>query len=303
MANNDNILTTLQQYFSGIRQASEKVPVNYIVYEEESNVKFYVVVKPTDDEEWKRDVESLEKYLELPSTEKLPVSVFKSSENKQLLLGMLCYWDFDRLRFNKNINWRSLNDNNIQWLKMQLKARHSRIAFLPIEYIRVVKTIDLQADGYFDARIIYLRRFYGEEYRMQQHAEVTQEERFDRLLNGTPQNEYPSDDLDDLILSELRKEYPNASLKNKLLLFDVDLLNYRLEKESQKQIIKLEPQTTIDSNTIETMCIALECYYQINPFKPYLMKEMALPVILDVNKYKRIREISMTYSKLSAINI
>ena len=300
----DKILTDLQKYFPGIQLASEEMPVNYIVCDEESKVKFYVVIKPSNDEEWKTSIESLEKYLGLPKAEKLSVIVFKISEKKELLLGMLCYWNFDRLRFNKEINWRTLDEKNVQWLRMQLKARHARIAFLPVDYIRVVKTIDLCAEGYFDARIVYLRRFYGEGYRMQQHTEVTQEDRFNRLLNGTPQNEYPSDYLDELILKEIREVYPNAYLKNKLLLFDVDLLNYRLEKENRTQTINLELQLyTKERNDDEVMTLPLECYYQLNAFRPHPMRERVLPTILDKDQYQKICELRTTYDKLSAINI
>ena len=302
MANNDSIIVALQQYFDVKQVASEKVPVDYLVSEEESKMKFYAVVKPSDGAEWEKCVKSLEQYLELQKTEKLNVIVYKLSEDGKWLLGMLCYWNFERLRFNKNIHWRPLNDNSIEWLKMQLKARHARIAFLPLDYIRVVKTIDLRAEGYYDARIIYLRRFYGEEYRMQEHTEVTQEERFDRLLNGTPQNEYPHDSLDDFILEEIRTIYPNASLKNKLLLFDVDLLNYRLEKENKKQIIELELQI-VEGDKIITKRISLECYYQLNPFRPHSMREKKLPFLATTEQYQELCKLHSTYNTLSDINI
>jgi hypothetical protein len=231
------------------------------------------------------------------------VIVFKLSDDKQWLFGMLCYWNFERLSFNKNINWRLLNEENVKWLRMQLKARHSRIAFLPLDYIRVVKIIDLRAEGYYDARVIYLRRFYGDDYRMKQHVEKTQEDRFNRLLNGTPQNEYPSDCLDELILKEVRQKYPNASLENKLLLFDVDLLNYRLEKEHKKQNLKIKLQTENGGN-VKISTIPLECYYQLNFFKPELMREIELPSILNIEQYNKIYEIvKTTYESLSTINI
>jgi len=302
MANNDSILMALQQYFDVKQIASEKMPIDYLVSDEENRIKFYTVVKSSNDAEWADRVKSLAQYLELPKTEKLNVIVFKSSEKKDLLLGMLCYWNFERLRFNKDIHWRSLSADSIGWLRMQLKARHTRIAFLPLDYIRVVKTIDLRAEGYYDARIVYLRRFYGEDYRMQEHTEVTQEERFDRLLNGTPQNEYPHDSLDDFILEEVRTIYPNASLKNKLLLFDVDLLNYRLEKENKKQIIELELQIA-EGNKITTKSVPLECYYQLNPFKSYLMREKKLPVFVNTEQYHELCKLQSTYNTLSEINI
>ena len=297
----NKILDELKTYFpKGQEYADESVPFDYAILSEDNKVRCYVVFKQNDGIGDKDIVDRIRK----SNANQVPTLVARLSDDGEIEMGMLCYWDFDHLRQNDNIIWRTLDEVTIKWLGPQLKAQRRRIAFLPPEYMRVVKTIELNAEGYFDARVIYLRRFHGTDYRMKQQIGNSEEERFERLLHGTPQDDYPVDNLDNYILREIRTMFPNAEkAKNKLLLFDVDLLNYRLEKVNRMQKINIFVQS-YETGNADSFNIQLECYYQVNAFRPKVMRERVISSLVNPTDYKELKEIyNTTYEPLSKTNI
>ena len=81
-----------------------------------------------------------------------------------------------------------------------------------------------------DGKLIYLRKFTPE-YKMQTPPAQNEQERVNRLFEGTPESEYPADMLDDLLYSRIKELYPLATMQSQLLLFHTDLLNLRKNKE------------------------------------------------------------------------
>lgn len=293
-------MNKLRIYFQNGREIADKsLPFDYAILSEDNRVSCFVVFKQNIEQERKDLVDRIRK----TKTYMVPTLVARLSNDSQVEIGMLCYWDFDNLRQNYDIIWRRLDNDTFEWLAPQLKAQRKRIAFLPPDFMRVVKIIELNVEGYFDARVIYLRKFHGEDYRMKQHNENSEKDRFERLLYGTPQEDYPEDELDNYILREIRTVFPNAGkAKNKLLLFDVDLLDYRLEKVNRKQKININVRN-YDAGISDSLNIQLECYYQVNAFRPRAILECDIYSGVNSKDYKNLKECSSTYEPLSKINI
>lgn len=116
-----------------------------------------------------------------------------------------------------------------------------RITALPeaewciVKYIRVSK-------GYHDAYIMYRRRLSTTYCFPPQEKATDAKTRFNNLLTGIPQESYPEDGLDQSIFNAIKEQYPNASVFNKLIIFDT-------EKEDVKKwtglYVKEEAQFTI----------------------------------------------------------
>ena len=94
---------------------------------------------------------------------------------------------------------------------------------------RILKHIQISTDakfnGYPNLSIIYKRKF-SDDYKFSQPKpeENTAKNRIIRLMNEYPKQEnYPNDRIDEIILKSIMDVYPNTSLRNELIVFNVDL--------------------------------------------------------------------------------
>lgn len=106
-----------------------------------------------------------------------------------------------------------------------------RITTLPEEDWCIVKYIRV-SKGIHDASIIYRRRISDTYHLTPQEKSKDVRTRFEQCLQGIPQDSYPNDELDQSILNAIKEQYPDASVYNKLIIFDV-------EKEDVKNWTKL----------------------------------------------------------------
>ena len=252
-----------------------------------------------------RDVSEL---VNLRIIEQLPL-LLATLEGNRCQIGFLLFWDYNRCYINDNIHWRELNAQTNEWLRLQLQSHRQRIVQLPLENLRVIKTIHLNTKDLLESEIIYLRKF-GENYRMSTPPILTGQERFNRMLNGTPEDEYPEDDLDKLILQTVQMQYPEAEIKSKLLLFDVDLLDIRHLKDKRKNIFSIHGVSTIYDRTGQVLrggqdnfTIKLEIYYYPNLFKAFGVYPIDKPIMIDSRNISLFQQLLTTYEPISEINI
>lgn len=242
--------------------------------------------------------------------EQAPLLIVTMEGNK-CQFGFLIYWDFDKCYANKHLNWRNLDDGALCWLKIQLKAHRQRIAQLPENYIRVIKAIHLNNKDLVDGEIIYLRKFnVAENYIMKTSPVLSEQERFNRLITGTPEGDYPDDELDRFILTNIQATYPEATKQSKILLFDVDLLNFRHLKEKQINrysihgvSIKYDHSGYILGQGRGNLRIDLEMYYYPNVFRSFRTHPIDNLVELDEQMVQRYNQLLSTYNSFSYINI
>lgn len=168
----------------------------------------------------------------IESIEGCPLYIASFDEEKGLLIDMLVKWDFGESIINRNPNLRILDAGNMSSFFDLVRRQNSQIRVLQNEYLKVIKSINLDKDRNgiaCNAVFMYLRDL-SPTYKMNTKPVLNGLERVFRNLNGQPQKEYPSDFLDEHILAAIRKVYPNADFENSLLVTNTEyrnLLRYR----------------------------------------------------------------------------
>lgn len=291
-----NILLELKRYFHRVETITTNIlPFDFIVYTQEGEMLCYIIIKCTLNQQLNSDyIKNIANKIQDANKEQVPVLLLRN-EDEKISMGILCYWEYGRYIYNKeDIHWFTFEKDDIELLQIQLNARRMKIKWLPDNFFRIVKTIRLNATTLVDAEIVYLRRF-TETYKMRTKLPMTDIERFNRLLTGTPESEYPNDELDKLILKNMQRYYPSATVKSKSLLFETELLNLRLYKD------KLCKKSVLGFMDIYRNMgqIELECYYYPN-FR-YIRNKPTTGNVEILN----IKNLNLchTYEPLSAMNI
>lgn len=305
----DSILTALNLHFNAVRISSQlDVGVDGILsLKGDSNIKAYICIqKNLNDNTLSHIIHSTNKLVSQDKLSKIPIIIFKQVAGNTMF-GILSYWDFDRYFVNNQINWREYNIQNINWLITQISIRRGSIKLLDSSMCRVVKTIYLNHDDIIDGEIKYLRSF-RETYKMKDTSMLSEEDRLMRLIHGTPEDDYPQDELDKVLYHKVVNTYPNAKVKSNLLLFDTELLDLRFLKERKLILFHMNftpivysdsgiPQNTSISNNN----LIMELYYTPNFFRETNILPINQIVQLMDNDF--INTIKDTYQPLSAINI
>lgn len=119
----------------------------------------------------------------------------------------------------------------------------STINILPTDQIKYVKTIsfDVQLLGnrYF-AKIIY-KRNPSATYRM----DDTKRSAIDKMMCYYPEECYPKDEIDDIILKGVQKRYPAAKVSTQLMMFDVEfqrITQWLLNFSKESFLINIQPR-------------------------------------------------------------
>lgn len=140
--------------------------------------------------------------------------------------AMLVDWTYSMPLVCVDPNYIPLNNENKDRIYSKLLESDQEIRVLPVKSFRVVKTIRvLQNNQWFE--IVYLRNFTPS-YKMRKDQNLlTEDEKMDRMLHGVPEDDYPSDELDELIMSAFVKKYSQVKLKTTSLLLNTELRDLR----------------------------------------------------------------------------
>lgn len=161
-----------------------------------------------------------------------PLYLAHYDEEQGLMISSIASWDFSELSLTQNPQFSLLNQENLSEMFYTIRRQDHQIKILRDNYRMVIKTIRLNEDRReikCNAEMVYLRDFTLD-YKMHPKVVTDRMERFQRNLNGQPQDEYPHDLLDDKILEAVRTVYPHADVYNSLLVTSTEyrsLLRYR----------------------------------------------------------------------------
>lgn len=103
------------------------------------------------------------------------------------------------------------------------------VSILPMDRIRIVKRIEVNIkrdNECCHATVLYLRKI-NEKYKMLQNKSYDEKEEIRHLIYGTPENEYPKDELDDLIFKAIKEKYQDSKVVSSLLLFPSNIDYYQ----------------------------------------------------------------------------
>ena len=180
--------------------------------------------------------------------ERMPIILMCADKDTEIIrFGYQLTWERYRATIQTKVTLRDINPENWEALIVNLKEMDRVIRFLENDKISVIKRIAVEKKmswgGIAHADIIYLRRF-TEQYKMQKKEVQTEQERFHRMLTGIPEEEYPNDILDDVILKGVESVFPNPRKKSQILLLNTELHDLKRELERSKKAIniRIEPE-------------------------------------------------------------
>lgn len=180
--------------------------------------------------------------------ERMPIILMCADKDTEIIrFGYQLTWERYRATIQTKVTLRDINPENWEALIVNLKEMDRVIRFLENDKISVIKRIAVEKKmswgGIAHADIIYLRRF-TEQYKMQKKEVQTEQERFHRMLTGIPEEEYPNDILDDVILKGVESVFPNPRKKSQILLLNTELQDLKRELERSKKAIniRIEPE-------------------------------------------------------------
>ena len=199
-------------------------------YNDGTDFKFGVIVKRAFDnlpDSIDRLVNMLNKVDYTQSVNQIPIVLLVVDEpTESAKIAFLVGWRFGKPRIYKNFELRNLNQKTADICLQIIKSMDDVIRILSVDDLNVLKKITfskkLSDNRVQQAEILYLRKL-SSTYRMNQKEVVEEKERFERLLKGTPEEEYPQDELDMLIFESVKKQFKNAKVRSKLMLLSTEL--------------------------------------------------------------------------------
>ena len=261
---------------------SSNLLYDLIVEDKQSSLQFGVKVGTMDftaTEEYKNYLSLLEKSRYELKDERMPIILMCADKDTEVIrYGYQLTWERYRATIQTKVTLRDITPENWEMMISNLKEMDRVIRVLDNEKISVIKRISVEkkmtSGGVAHADIIYLRRF-TEKYKMKQKEVQNDQEKFQRMLMGIPEEEYPNDILDEVIFKGIEKAFPNPKKMSQILLLNTELMDLKRELERSKKSfnIIIEPEFSDLKNfqgfinSIRILEIPLTLYYE--PLKIY----------------------------------
>lgn len=246
--------TLLYRYCGKIRIEGVSSQLWDLVVTVLSNPQYQFVVKLVSSSF--RKTNEYKKYLQNIEANKSscskPIVLLSVNEKEETAtIGLLLGYFWNRAYMNDSLVMNKFNESSWAILNERLTAIDKNIHPIMSGNYMVVKEISVTVhngiNNYSEGKFVYLRNLSGT-YKMQASPEnLSFKEKFDRLLNGIPQNEYPTDFLDRIIQNAVSKQFPDNKLHSSLMVFSTEIrdvfLNYNIYSK-----IDIPLNFTIDGN-------------------------------------------------------
>ena len=250
-----------------ITQTKEGVCDFIVTYNDGTDLRFGVVVKryPLESkEQFNKLINSLEKADFTLDANRLPIiALYVDETTENAKVAFLVGWRFQKPRIYRDFEVRNLTPKSSSICLQIIKSMDSVIRFLSKDDLNVLKKIifsrKMSDNRIQQAEILYLRKL-SVDYRMNEKEVVNERERLERLVKGTPEEEYPQDDLDRLILESVKNQFKDAKVSSKLILFSTDLDDLQVYKNvhCHHTTLLVSPEMNSLTTTQLTMLDGLE---------------------------------------------
>lgn len=249
------VASLLQQFVPNIDVTFSNSGLYDLTVEEHSeNVRFGVEVVTQEiinDHSFDEYLGKLLNYQYSPFMEKLPILLMCLDPGlESLQWDLLLSWEEGKQQIHRERNLKGFTADSWTEVIGIVKEEDSIIRVLSDSKICIIKRLFVNA-GYlgrkYNAYFCYLRRF-TDDYKMKNEENLSEQERFNRILNGIPEESYPSDLLDEMIINAVNLLYPNVKTNSKVLLLNSELKELRREVRQQHRIFQVFVQP--DVNTI-----------------------------------------------------
>lgn len=189
------------------------------------------------------------------SASSMPIVLLSINEKEETAtIGLLLGFFWNKAFLNESLVMNKFNETSWAILQERLMAVSKNIHPIMSGNYMVVKEISVrirkEGDRSIEGKFVYLRNL-SETYKMQAVPEnLSFKDKFYRLLNGIPQQEYPTDFLDEVIQKSINRQFPDNNSHSSLMVFSTELRNVFLKYN--RYFKKDIPLTfTIDGNLDE----------------------------------------------------
>lgn len=173
-----------------------------------------------------------DKQLELPI-----IACFVNEETYTIKIQQVLGWNYgERKVFAYDVRKAvPLSQSNIDVLFNMID---NTIRVLPYSMWHFCKELRLNDMQWPDASIVYMR-VMSNNYKMINHPQMSELEKFHRNLSGIPEDDYPKDDLDAFIFDITKERFPKVSVRTTSFLFNVDMKDIQKYNSYYKKTIDL----------------------------------------------------------------
>lgn len=245
------VANLLYKRIDGINITLSNSTLHDLVIEEKSCGLFFAVKVGDMDyphtEEYQQYLKALAERNYWMRNERLPIILMCADKNsEEIKFGYQLTWQRYRASIQTKVTLRDMTVENWEDMIVNLKEMDRVIRVLDNDKISIVKRVAIEkkmpAGGVAHGDIIYLRRFTNV-YKMQQKEVSNEQEQFKRMLFEIPEEEYPHDLLDDLIMQGIENVYPGARKKSSILSLNTELqdLSRELDRTKKEVRIRIEP--------------------------------------------------------------
>jgi len=231
-----------------------------LVYFEDTSLVFGVEVKNSGflrTNHFQDYLRNLERIDISDSENRIPVLLAAvNEEDESVKIGFLLAWQFGKAKIYRKPAMVELNSSNADKILDLVRSMDETIRLLSDHGMKVVKRIKVEheeANGRLcHGDVVYLRDF-TQEYRMHQKQVVDERERMERMIHGTPQNEYPDDELDNAIFEKIQERFPGSRKISDLMLFSTELRDLQLLSRSLYRSFTFSVEPEFDMNNAPFM--------------------------------------------------
>ena len=203
-----------------------------MVTERTTELRFVVEVKRNDISQ-ESLIEYLDRVAEIVSDQGMPrlplVLILINEETQHMKAAIVVESHFGMPIVNREINFVELTPESWPLFYDTIKSADSTIRVLTDINFRILKRISFNYDGEHHegtGHLLYLRRFRPD-YRMTPREVNSRQQQFELYLNGIPEEDYPSDDIDHMILDAVRNQYQNVVVRSSQLMLNTELRDLR----------------------------------------------------------------------------
>lgn len=203
-----------------------------MVTERTTELRFVVEVKRNDISQ-ESLIEYLDRVAEIVSDQGMPrlplVLILINEETQHMKAAIVVESHFGMPIVNREINFVELTPESWPLFYDTIKSADSTIRVLTDINFRILKRISFNYEGEHHegtGHLLYLRRFRPD-YRMTPREVNSRQQQFELYLNGIPEEDYPSDDIDHMILDAVRNQYQNVVVRSSQLMLNTELRDLR----------------------------------------------------------------------------
>jgi len=221
-------ITILYRYYKNCKiDFSTIYPFDLIISNQESDFRFAVSVRRTtyaETESYFLAMEDIMSYNNIKGKYRIPYAIMFVNEAKESAkIGIVIDWYNSTPIINQKVSLKEITEKSWGKIYNQILCLDKTIRSLPNVSWKVIKRITVKNNQIVLGEIMYLRDF-SPNYKMSSPTVRSEQEKWNIFLNGIPQDEYPNDQLDDLILKKIKEMYPQTNgFNSALLLFNVEL--------------------------------------------------------------------------------